>query len=256
MLPLLGEMAIEERSAALTFNDVLLLTVPDVAVMVVFPRFVAVASPLVVMVATAGADELQLTVLVMSCTVPSENDPVAVNGWSTPRGTDGLPGTTAMEFNAAVVTTRFALPRTVPDVAVIVELPGARPFAVPSVGMLLLTLATVVAEELQLAVAVMSCVLLSVNVPVALKLVVVFAAMDAIGGATAMETNAAGATVSKVVPVTFPNAADTVVEPCVLVQPSPAADMLAATVFELLHVAEAVKSFVLPSLYLPVALNC
>lgn len=161
-----------------------------------------------------------------------------------------------MEFNAALVTIRLALPRTLPEVALIVELPGVNPLAVPSVGMLLLTLATAAAEELQLAVVVMSCVLLSVNVPVALKLAVVFVAMDAVGGATAMDTIAAGATVSKVVPVTFPNAADTVVGPCVLVEARPAAEMLAAVVFELLHVAEAVKSFVLPSLYLPVALNC
>lgn len=80
ILPLPGEMAIEERFAALTFSEVLLLTAPDVAVITVLPRFVAVASPLVVMDATDGTEELQFTVLVTSCVVPSENDPVAVKG--------------------------------------------------------------------------------------------------------------------------------------------------------------------------------
>lgn len=80
ILALPGEMAIEERFAALTFSEVLLLTAPDVAVITVLPRFVAVASPLVVMDATDGTEELQFTVLVTSCVVPSENDPVAVKG--------------------------------------------------------------------------------------------------------------------------------------------------------------------------------
>lgn len=158
-----------------------------------------------------------------------------------------------IEFRTALVTIRLAEPDILPDDAVMVELPGVSPLAVPSVGMLLLTLATVVAEELQLTVFVTSCVLPSVKVPVALKTVVVFAAMDAVGGTTARDTRFDRAMVSSVVPVTFPNVAETVEVPCVLVEASPVAETLAAAWLELLQVAEAVRSLLLPSLYLPVA---
>lgn len=149
-------MESDETFAALTFSDTLLLSAPDVAEITVFPKLVAVASPLFVIEATVCADELQFTLAVMSCVVPSENDPVAVNGWRIPSGIDTLPGEIAMLFSAAFVTVRSALPEIFPELAVIVELPGASPFAVPSVGIVSLTFATIVEEELQLVVDVTS----------------------------------------------------------------------------------------------------
>lgn len=156
MLPFPGLMASEAIFAALTFNDTLLFTAPELAEITVFPKFVAVARPLFVIEATVGAEELQFTLAVMSCVVPSVNDPVAVNGCSTPSGIDRLLGEIAMVVSAAFVTVRLALPEIFPELAVIVELPGVSPFAVPSVGIVSLTFATVAEDELQLAVDVTS----------------------------------------------------------------------------------------------------
>ena len=66
MLPLPGVIVMDERFAAFTFSDVLMLIAPEVAEITAFPRFVPVASPLVVIDATLGADEFQVTELVMS----------------------------------------------------------------------------------------------------------------------------------------------------------------------------------------------
>lgn len=256
MLPFPGVIAMEERFAAFTFSEVLLVIAPEVAEISVFPRLVPVASPLVVIDAMLGADEFHTTVLVMSCIVPSENVPVAVKGCSTPSGMEMLIGASATDVSAAFVTVRFATPETLPDVAVIVELPGVNPFAVPSVGKELLTVATLEAEELHVAVLVTSCVLPSVNVPVALKLVVVSAAIDAAGGTTAIVTTFGGATVSVVAPLTPSKLAETVDVPCPTVVASPDGVTVAAAAFELFHATDAVRSLALPSLYLPVAWNC
>ena len=55
-----------------------------------------------------------------------------------------------------------------------------------------LTVATVPLEELQYAEAVISCVLLSLKVPVAVNCWVEPAAIEAVDGVTAMETSAPG----------------------------------------------------------------
>lgn len=73
-------MAIEDRFAAFTVSDVALLTVPELAEIVVVPKFTALARPLVVMEATEGEDDIHVRVLVTFCVVPSEKVPVAVNG--------------------------------------------------------------------------------------------------------------------------------------------------------------------------------
>jgi hypothetical protein len=69
---------------------------------------------------------------------------------------EGLAGVTAIETNAAV-TVSAAVPETEPEVAVIVEDPAATPVANP----LELTVATLVLEEVHVALEVRSCVLLS-----------------------------------------------------------------------------------------------
>ena len=70
-----GVTVIETRAAAPTVSVVERVTDPRVAVMVVCPEPALVASPFVpaelLMVATAAAVELQLTVVVMFCVLPS-----------------------------------------------------------------------------------------------------------------------------------------------------------------------------------------
>jgi hypothetical protein len=74
--------------------------------------------------------------------------PVAVNGCVEPVVTEALVGVTAIEVNTAAVTVSVAEPLIVPDVAVIVAVPGAMLVANP----VLLTVATEGDEDFQVAV--------------------------------------------------------------------------------------------------------
>jgi hypothetical protein len=83
MLGLAGVTARDTSVAGVTVRVVDPERPPDVAVMVVEPAVTEVASPLdpdaLLMVATAAAEEPQVTVVVRFCVVPSEYVPVAVN---------------------------------------------------------------------------------------------------------------------------------------------------------------------------------
>lgn len=75
-----GDMLIETTLARSTVIDVLPFTPPKLAVIVAVPLLFPVATPLLdVTEATPFAEELQSETLVMSCEVPSENVPRAVN---------------------------------------------------------------------------------------------------------------------------------------------------------------------------------
>ena len=67
-----GVTAIETRAAAVTVRVVDPVTLPEVALIVVVPTPPALASPLAEMVATVPAEELQVTVAVRFCVLPSE----------------------------------------------------------------------------------------------------------------------------------------------------------------------------------------
>ncbi len=58
-----------------------------------------VAKPLPLTVSTDVFDELRVTCVVRSWAVPSENLPVAVNGWGNPRGMLGVAGVTYIAAN-------------------------------------------------------------------------------------------------------------------------------------------------------------
>jgi len=66
-----GVTAIETRVAAVTFRVVDPLTVPEPAATVVVPTLLPVARPPLDIVATPVEDELQVTVLVRFCVLPS-----------------------------------------------------------------------------------------------------------------------------------------------------------------------------------------
>lgn len=93
-----GVTAIEVNVTA-TANTVAPLTVPEVAVIVVVPAATPVASPAVLIVATAAADELQVAELVRFWVLPSLKVPVAVNCWVAPLEIDGFAGVTAIELS-------------------------------------------------------------------------------------------------------------------------------------------------------------
>jgi hypothetical protein len=105
--------------------------------------------------------------------------------------------------------------------------------------MLVLPVATLVATPLPLIVAAagfkelqstdaeISCVLLSLKVPVAVNAFVVPTAMLELAGVTAIDTRLAPVTVRDVVPVTLPEAAVIVVVPALALLANPLASIVA-----------------------------
>jgi len=103
--------------------------------------------------------------------------------------------------------------------------------------------------------AVMSCVLLSLKVPVAVNCFVVPIAIPELLGVTAMETRVAAVTVSEAVPLTDPEDAVMVTVPEPVLVARPAALMEATFRSDEDHVTEG-SCCVLPSSKLPAAINC
>jgi hypothetical protein len=118
----------------------------------------------------------------------------------------------------------------------------------PWLPLLLPIVAAAVLSELHCTVAVMSCVLPSVNVPVAENCFVVPRGITGIAGVTAIDTSVAGLTLSVVVPVIDPKVAVTLVLPTAALVASPWLFTVAMAEFALPHVTELVTSSVLPSL--------
>src|SRR6202041_3230344 len=104
-------------------------------------------------------------VLVRFCVVPSLNVPVAVNCCVAPLVIEGFAGVTAIDCSVAAVTVSAVDPLTVPDVALIVDVPTPAPVPSPPA----VIVATVVVPELHVAVLVRFCVVPSLNVPVAVN---------------------------------------------------------------------------------------
>jgi hypothetical protein len=138
------------------------------------------------------------------------------------------------------------------EVALTLVVPPPTPDTTP----LAFTRATRALPVVQVAVVVMSCVLASVNVPVALNGSAVPRAIDELAGVIAMETKAAAPTVSVVDPLTPAEVACMVVLPCPTPLASPAAVTVATDVRDELQEEELVTSCVLPSEKVPVAVNC
>ena len=202
-----GVTAMDTRAAAVTARFAVLLTDPSVAVITVPPWPALVAKPafgaVALIVATPGTDELQVTELVTSCIELSVKVPIAVNCCFVPNEMEALPGVTAMDTSAAGVTATAVAPLMGPTVAEMLEEPTFALVVRPCVPAVLLTPAAA-ESELHVAAAVKSCVLPSVNSPVALSCTFVPRAIDGLAGVTVMETSAGGPTVSVVEPDTDP----------------------------------------------------
>ncbi len=220
------------------------------------PTFNAVANPLkcsaLMTVATVSSDEVQVTDDVISCVVKSEYVPVARNCCSVSSTRSALSGVTSMDTNIAAVTVIVAVPDLpVPiSVAVIVVMPTAD------------EVATETSEDVHVTDDVRSCVVRSEYVPVAVNGCFVPRAILRLTGVTATDTNFAAVTVSFAVPV-FPVAGS---EAVIAVMPAAeeaanpletAALLTVATISsEDFHVTDDVRSCVVRSEYVPVALNC
>jgi hypothetical protein len=126
-----------------------------------------------------------------------------------PRAIRGFAGLMLMESRRAVETVSPVDPLIAPKSALIVLLPVATLVSRPW----LLMVAAAGFEEVQTTEAVTSCVLLSLNVPVALNCFVVPTAMVEFAGVTAIEIKVAPEIVSDAVPLTDPALAVIVATP-------------------------------------------
>src|ERR1700730_8634211 len=103
--------------AVLTVKPAELRTEPAAAVIVVWPGARPVARALVLIVATDGVEEPQLTDAGTSCVLLSLNHPVAVSRGFAPAAMVGLPGATPIAERVAGVTVSTVEPLTEPAVA-------------------------------------------------------------------------------------------------------------------------------------------
>jgi len=162
---LVGVTAMDTRDAGFTVKAAEPDTFPDAAVIVVVPDATDVASPCeaaaLLIVATPVLEELHTTDAVRFWVVLSEYVPVAVNCWFVPLAIAGFAGVTAIETRVAGLTVRVVVPDTAPEVAVIVVVPDDTDVARPRAAPVLLIVATLLLEELQVTVLVRFWVVLS-----------------------------------------------------------------------------------------------
>ena len=119
-----------------------------------------------------------------------------------------------------------------------------------------LIVATAVLEDAQVAEFVMFCMLPSVKVPVAVNCWVCPLAIKRLAGVTENNTSAGGMTDSSVVPLMDPEAALIVVLPTATPVTRPPVEIVATDVVFEFHVTKLVRFRVLPSLSVPMAVNC
>ena len=127
--------------------------------MIAAPELTPLAIPVCVpIVATEVSEELQVTLVVMSCVLLSEYFPVAVKSCESPTLIVAALGVTAIELSVGEVTVSVVEPLMLPDVALINEVPAATPVARPPV----VIVATLVVAEFQVTLLVRFCVVESV----------------------------------------------------------------------------------------------
>jgi len=240
-----------------TVSCVLPEILPKVAVMVILSTLrSAVTRPLLSIVATDVSDEPQITWVVISLLVPSKYVPVAINCIVDSRVRNGLAGIIFMKIRGIGLTVRAALPEIevlVMEVAVIVVVPAEAAVAKP----VLLTVATDGSDELQVTCVVISKIVVSEYMPVALNCWVAPTNMVGLAGITTMEDRVAKFTVRSVFPeieVLVMEVAVMVVVPTETAKATPVVLSIVATVIsDEVQVTCVVK--VVPSEYVPVAVN-
>jgi hypothetical protein len=177
----------DTNSGGVTVNVAAFALTPDkLAVTVVVPSATDVASPVVLMVATAVLDEAQVTNDDMSCTELSEKVPMAVNCCVMPRGIDAAAGVMVIDVRTAGVTERVADELTESNVALMSVKPVLTEVARPLLAGALLTVATCGINEDQVAHVVKLCTVLSARVPAAVNFCVVPKAILAVTGLIAI----------------------------------------------------------------------
>jgi hypothetical protein len=270
MLVLLGITEMDRSVALVTVNvaEPEMPVTGSVALIAAKPGATGIASPLelfaLLIVAIDPDEEPHVTAVVITCCVPSEYVPVAVNCWPIPRGMLWLAGVTEIDTRTAVVIDSVAVPEMLVtgSVALIVVVPIDNDVARPLVLLALLMEAMDADEEPHVTAVVITCCVPSEYLPVATYCWFVPRAMLWLAGVTEIDTRTAGVIDSVAVPemlvtgsvafiVVVPIAND-VARPLVLL----ALLMEAADAFEDPQVADIVRSWCVPSEYVPVAAYC
>ena len=141
------------------------------------------ARPAAEIVAVEAVPDAQVTRLVRFSVELSENMPVAVNCSVSPFGRLGLAGVTTIDTRVTLLTVSTVWPVTLPDVALIEDVPAASPLARPAEVMV----ATEVVADAQVTMLVRSSVELSENVPVAVNCSGIPMLMFGLAGVTAID---------------------------------------------------------------------
>lgn len=162
-----------------------------------------------------------------------------------------MAGITVIELRVGAITLSVVEPLTAPEAAIMVLLPVETDVANPAA----LIVATVFVAEVQVTELVRFWMLPSLKVPVAVNCCAVPLTIVGSAGVTAIELSF-GVTVSLVDPFTDPEVAVIVLFPGATPVTKPLALTVANAVDEEVQVAEFVKFCVLPSLKVPVAVNC
>ena len=246
-----GVTARETSVPVPTVSPVVPVTPEADAEMVTVPPFLPWVSPEPRIEAIFGLEDFHETPLRFVAVLPSLNVPVALNLMEVPRAIRGFAGLMLMETRRAVETVSPVDPLIAPKSALIVLLPVATLVSRPW----LLMVAAAGFEEVQTTEAVTSCVLLSLNVPVALNCFVVPTAMVEFAGVTAIEIKVAPEIVSDAVPLTDPALAVIVATPVPTLVARPVESTVAMEEDEEDQVNDW-SHCVLPSSKFPTAVNC
>jgi len=250
-----GVTEIDTMVALVTLSVIEALTLSNVALMITDPGLMPFIKPLAPpSFAIPASDEVQVACVVRSRVPPSLKVPIAESCWLVLAAIVTLPGRIVIDARSAALTLAEAVPLTEPETALIVTVPRLRAVAKP----LTVIDTTLVLDELQVTVPVMSCVVASENVPVAVNCCNVPSGSDALAGETAMEFKVALVMVSVALEETAPEVAVMVATPGAIPIASPRAPftlMVAAEALAEAHCTDVVKFCMLPSVNVPVAAN-
>jgi len=204
--------------------------------------------------------ETQVTWVVKSWLVPSEYAPVAVNCIKTPAGLFRLAGVIDMEDKVAEVTVKVVLPEILPEVAVMAVTPTETAVARP---VLATTVAADVFEELQVTCVVISKLVPSAYVPMAVNWERNPRGTLRLPGVTDIKDKVEGFTTLMVaLPDILPEVTILISEAVITAEPGPraVAKPLLLTVsadgLDELQLTCVVRSWLVPLVYRPVAVNC
>lgn len=209
MLAVCGVTCIDVKGEPSTSTAQSALSAPSCAVTVAFPGDRAVTTPPPVTLATPGADDVQVTAAVMTWVLPSLNVPVATAFMDVVGASTAVDGVTEIEVSVTELTFSGALPVTPLKVAEMLAVPG--PIAVAVLPAMMV--ATAGLSEAQVQSLVMSCVVSSLNLPVAPKVSLVPGWIVRPEGVTEMDTIVAFETCNVVEPLIEPTVAAMVVLP-------------------------------------------